>query len=208
MFYINFDYIYVKKNYFFSVFRNSKEIANLKRSVKVMGQKINSLGAIVSQIKKEDNCDTTLLPLKINDCHKRNKINKIVDRLHTYKEEIEDLTSKLSACSDKESKIDWESLESSVSSINNFSSGSSRTNTASSISSTSCILNSKMYPSEATISREFYMFSPSSLFSTLSMRNTFKRKMPSSTITNMLEWSEPKRKRTIGEETDSGNQDE
>lgn len=195
--------MYVKKINIFSVFRNSKEIANLKRSVKVMGQKINSIGAIVSQLKKEDNCDTTILPLKINDSH---KINKILGQLNTCKEEIEDLTSKLSACSDKESKIDWESLESSVSSIHNYSSGSSRTSTASSISSSSCMLNTKMYPSEATISREFYMFSPSSLLSTL--RNTFKRKLPSSTTTNMIEWSEPKRKRTIGEETDSGNQDE
>lgn len=203
MFCINFK-SHIYNNFFLSLFRNSKEIANLKRSVKVMSQKINSLGAIVSQMKTEDNCDTSILPLKINDSH---KINKILGQLNTCKEEIEDLTSKLSACSDKESKIDWESLESSVSSIHDFSSGSSRTNTPSpSLSSTSCILNTKIYPSEASISREFYMFSPSSLLSTL--RNTFKRKIPSSTITNMIEWSEPKRKRTMGDETDSGNQDD
>ena len=163
-----------------------------------MSQKINSIGAIVSQMKKEDNCDTTILPLKINDSH---KINKILSQLNTCKEEIEDLTSKLSICSDKDSKIDWHSLESNISSLRSFSSGSSCADTSSSVNST-CILDH----SDTTMNREFYMFSPSSLLSTL--RNTFKRKLPSSTVTNMTECSEPKRKCTVGEETDFGNHDE
>lgn len=184
------------------VYRNSREIANLRRSTKLMSQKINSLGAIVSQLKKEENCDTTIFPLKVND---NNKINKIIDQLNMYKEEIEDLTSKLSACSDKETKIDWESIQSSVNNLRNMSCvGSSLLNTASSVGS-SYMSHPKADSSEMNLNNELYMFGPSSLLSTF--KSTLKRKLPSSTVTNMIEWSEPKRKHSVMEECDSVNQD-
>lgn len=177
-----------------------------------MGQKINSIGAIVSQMKKEENCDTTILPLKINESR---KINKILGQLNMCKGEIEGLTSKISVCSEKDTKIDWESLQSSVSSIRKLSYvGKSSLNTASTSLNNSGfspkMFSPRMYSSDVHLNNALYMFSSSSVLSQLKgiEEKTMKRKLPSSTVTNMIEWSEPKRKCPALEESDSDSQED
>lgn len=187
--------------YFFSL-RNSKETISIKRSVKAINQKINSLGEVVNQMKwKQKSCDTSALPHKINDSH---KIGEILVQLNMCKQEIEHLTSKLSVCSDKDYKVDlWKNLESSMSSVNDFNySGNAGLSVASPVSQ---IMNPKRFL-DASENTEFSNITSPSLVSTI--QKSGKRKCPSSTITSMAECSERKRLCTIEELTDFEIQEE
>lgn len=167
--------------------------------MKAINQKINSLGEVVNQMKwKQKSCDNTALPHKINDSH---KISEIIVQLNMCKQEIEHLTSKLSVCSEKDPKVEWGSLESSLNSASNVNyTGNQNFSIASSVSS-SHVANLKIDSLKINDSED----SPSVI---TVVQRSGKRKLPSCTITSMAECPEQKKLCTFEELNDSGIQDE